>query len=295
MIRMDDRSNFFVPTDWLADHCHDPDVAVIDGSWHLPSAGRDAHAEYLAAHIPGAVFFDIDAIADIANPLPHMLPSPEAFASAVGALGIDDRQKIVVYDAAGLASAPRVWWTFRVMGGTDVALLDGGFAKWRAEGRAVEAGPVTRPARTFAPRFDATAVCNLDQIRSGIGAGDFQLVDARARQRFLGQAAEPRPGVRSGRVPGSFNVPYADLVEEGRLKDPSQVRRAFIEAGVDLDRPIVTSCGSGVTAAVLTLALETAGVRGTGLYDGSWAEWGGRNDTAVATGPVSDAERGATG
>lgn len=288
---MTDRSNWFVSTDWLAEHGNSPDVVVVDGSWHLPTTGRDAYQEYLTGHIPGALYFDIDAIADGDNPLPHMLPAPEVFAAAVGALGIDDRQRIVVYDAAGLASAPRVWWTFKVMGATDVVLLDGGFDKWQAEGRPVDTAVTKRPARTFETHFDASAVRDLDQIRDGVAASAFQLVDARARARFLGEAPEPRAGLRSGRVPGSYNVPFTELLEDGRLKGPSEIRRAFTEAGVDLEQPIVTTCGSGVTAAVLTLALETAGVANAGLYDGSWVEWGGRDDTDVVSGPIADNER----
>jgi len=288
---MTDRSNWFVSTDWLAGRLGDPDVAIVDGSWHLPTLERDARAEHLAAHIPGAVFFDIDAVADTTVPLPHMLPTADAFAAAVGALGIDDRQRIVVYDTPGLSSAPRVWWTFRIMGAADVVILDGGFSKWQAEGRPVEAGQAARPPRRFNARLDADAVRSLDQVRDNVTAGTFQFVDARSRERFRGEAAEPRPGVRSGRVPGSTNLPYPELIADGRLKDPESVRRAFAEAGVDLDRPIVTSCGSGVTAAILTLALETIGVTGTGLYDGSWAEWGGRDDTEVATGPVTGPPR----
>lgn len=284
-------SPFFVSTEWLAEHIDDADVVVVDGSWHLPTTGRDARAEYRAAHIPGAVYFDIDAVADTADPLPHMLPGADAFAAAVGALGIGDGQRIVVYDAAGLASAPRVWWTFKVMGAADVVLLDGGLARWQDEGRPVEAGEVTRAPQTFTARFDAAAVFDRDQVRDNVAAKTFQLVDARAHPRFLGEAAEPRPGVRGGRVPGSYNVPFASLLDEGRLKDPDSLRRAFAEAGIDLDRPIVTTCGSGVTAAVLTLALETIGVTGAGLYDGSWADWGGRDDTPVTSGPVSPDER----
>lgn len=288
---MTDRSNFFVSTDWLAARLGDPDLAIVDGSWHLPTLKRDARQEYLAAHIPGAAFFDIDAVADTTVPLPHMLPTADAFAAAVGALGIDDRQRIVVYDTPGLSSAPRVWWTFRIMGAGDVVILDGGLTKWQAEGRPVEAGEAIRPPRRFNARLDTAAVCNLDQVRDNVAAGTFQFVDARSRERFRGEAAEPRPGVRSGRVPGSMNLPYADLVADGRLKAPESVRRAFADAGVDLDRPIVTSCGSGVTAAILTLALETIGVDKSALYDGSWAEWGSRNDTEVATGQDGADER----
>jgi thiosulfate/3-mercaptopyruvate sulfurtransferase len=288
---MPDRSDFFVSTEWLAERLGDPDIAVVDGSWHLPMLKRDARSEYLAAHIPGAVYFDIDAVADTSNPLPHMLPTSDAFAAAVGALGIDDKQRIVVYDSPGLSSAPRVWWTFRIMGATQVVILDGGLSKWQAEGRPVDTGDTTLAPRTFNARFDAAAVFALDQIRDGVAAGAFQFVDARSRERFLGEAAEPRPGVRSGRVPGTCNLPFPELIEDGPLKDPESVRRAFAAAGVDLDRPIVTSCGSGVTAAILTLALETVGVTGTGLYDGSWAEWGGSDDTEVATGPVTESER----
>ncbi len=280
---MTDRSPWFVSTDWLAAHLGD--VVVIDGSWHLPTLGRSGRAEYDAAHIPGAVFFDIDAIADTANPLPHMLPSPEVFAKAVGALGIDETQTIVVYDSAGLSSAPRVWWTFKVMGARDVAILAGGLPQWRAEGRPVDSAPVARPARTFVTHFDPAVVVDLTEVRDGLAAQKIQVVDARPAPRFRGEAPEPRPWVKTGRIPGSRNVPSTELVADGKLKDPEALRRAFVDAGVDLAKPIVTSCGSGVNAATLSLALDVLGVKNTSLYDGSWTEWGARDDTAIAVGP----------
>jgi thiosulfate/3-mercaptopyruvate sulfurtransferase len=281
---MADRSRWFVSTEWLAAHLGDPDVVIVDGSWHLPTLGRDAATEYEAAHIPGAVFFDIDTIADTASDLPHMLPSPEVFAEAVAALGIDERQRIVVYDSVGLGSAPRLWWTFRVMGARDVVILEGGLPKWRAEGRQIQSGPVRRPRRTFRARFDPAAVVDLGDVRGNLDAPAFQLVDARPAPRFLGEAPEPRSWVKSGRVPGSFNVPSNDLIADGTLKDATALREAFVQAGIDLGKPIATSCGSGVNAATLSLALDILGVRNTALYDGSWTEWGARDDTPIATG-----------
>jgi thiosulfate/3-mercaptopyruvate sulfurtransferase len=257
---------------------------VVDGSWHLAVTGRNARREYEAAHIPGAVFFDIDAIADVSNPLPHMLPTPENFAAAVGALGIDDVQEIVIYDVLGLYAAPRVWWTFRAMGARDVVLLEGGLPRWLAEGRPVDAVPVTRPTRTFQARFAEGSVFNLAQVRDGLDSQSIQLVDARPAARFWGDAPEPRPWVKSGRIPGSVNLPLTALLEDGRLKQPAELRQAFVDAGVDLQKPIVTSCGSGVNAATLNLALDVLGVRDVGLYDGSWTEWGGRDDLPIAVG-----------
>lgn len=283
----EDRSQWFASTDWLAEHQRDPNLVVIDGSWHLPNSGRDARAEFLEAHIPGAVFFDIDSIADTANPLPHMLPSPDRFAAAVSALGIDDRQKIVIYDSVGLSSAPRVWWTFKTMGAVDAVILEGGLPKWLAENRPLERGEVERPLRRFEARFNSDAVRNLDEIRDGLAARTLQVVDARSLARFLGEAPEPRSGVKPGRMPGSANLPFPDLVDNGTLKDPASIREAFAAAGVDLAKPIATSCGSGVTAAILTLALETIGIDKSGLYDGSWSEWGSRDDTEIATGPLT--------
>lgn len=279
---MSDRSRWFVSTEWLAAHRADPDVVVVDGSWHL--AGRNARAEYDAGHIPGSVFFDIDAIADTANPLPHMLPTPEVFAAAAGALGIDERQRIVVYDAVGLSSAPRVWWTFRVMGARDVVILEGGLPRWVAEGRPLTTIATVRTARRFTTSFDPRRVLNLEQVRDGLASHRFQLVDARPAARFRGEAPEPRSWVKTGRIPGSDNVPSVDIIADGVLKDTDSLRRAFVDAGVDLARPIVTSCGSGVNAATLNLALDILGVENTGLYDGSWTEWGARDDTPIAVG-----------
>jgi thiosulfate/3-mercaptopyruvate sulfurtransferase len=279
-----DRSRWFVSTDWLLDHLGDPDVVVVDGSWHLSGTGREGRAEYDMAHIPGAVFFDIDAIADRSNPLPHMLPDAATFAAAVGALGIDDKQTIVVYDSMGLSSAPRVWWTFRIMGAADVAILDGGLPRWTGEKRPVDDKPVNRSPRQFAARLDADAVHDLARVAAGVVEGSLQLVDARPAARFRGEAPEPRPWVRTGRIPGSLNLPSGELIDDGRLKDAAALRQAFIDAGVDLDRPITTSCGSGVNAAILSLALDIIGVKGTALYDGSWTDWGTRDGMPVAIG-----------
>ena len=282
---MADLSRWFVSTEWLAEHLSDANLVVVDGSWHLPTTGRSGEADYRAAHIPGAVFFDIDRVAETTNPLPHMLPTPQKFAEMVGALGIDEKQRIVVYDSLGLNSAPRTWWTFRVMGAEDVVLLEGGLPQWRAEGRPVEDRPVQRPPRRIRGVFRCRLRASLVEVRANLVTHGFQLVDARPAARFTGEAPEPRPWVKGGRVPGSFNVPMGDIVADGRLKEPEVLRARFLQAGVDLDQPIVTSCGSGVNAAMLTLALDILGVKST-LYDGSWTEWGGRDETPIATGPV---------
>jgi thiosulfate/3-mercaptopyruvate sulfurtransferase len=277
-------SSFFVSTAWLAETLGAPDLAVIDGTFFMPDEQRDARAEYLAGHIPGAVFFDIDAIADHTTELPHMLPTPGAFAEAMENLGLGDGMRFVVYDASGLQGVARVWWTLRVFGATDVKILVGGLPRWKAEGRALEQGPVARATRRFTPRFDAAAVADAAQVKQASDTGSAQIVDARAAARFRGETAEPRPGLRSGHIPSSTNVPWKNVVENGALKPAPEVAAAFAAAGVSLDRPIVTTCGSGVTAAILLLALATIGKDGVVLYDGSWSEWGARSDLPIARG-----------
>ncbi len=281
---MTDLRRWFVSTEWVQGHLTEDYVAIVDGTWHLPGSGRDGRSDYLAGHIPGAVFFDIDAIADTTNPLPHMLPSAEKFATAVGELGINEQQRIVVYDTLGMFSAPRVWWTFRVMGARDVVIMAGGLPKWKAERLPMSSGPVLRTPTQFKPKFDPARVFDMGEVQRGLAAAGIQLVDARPSPRFLGEAPEPRPWVRSGHIPGSRNVPLAAITENGTLKGEAELRQAFANAGVDLTKPIVTSCGSGVNAAALNLALETLGVHATGLYDGSWTEWGAKPQMPIATG-----------
>jgi thiosulfate/3-mercaptopyruvate sulfurtransferase len=275
-----------VTADWLAGRLGDADLVVLDGSWHLPDAGRDAKAEYAAGHIPGAAFFDIDKVADHATDLPHMLPSPADFATAVRRLGVSAGSTVVVYDTVGIFSAPRVWWTFRAMGHDAVFVLDGGLPAWIRDGHPVETGWIEPAHGEFKAHARQALVAALADVRRELGAGGAQLVDARAAPRFRGDAPEPRPGLRAGHMPGAKNAPYASVIAaDGTLKAPVALRRAFETAGVDIDRPIVTSCGSGISAAILALALARLGRWETPVYDGSWSEWGARADTPVATGP----------
>ena len=277
-------SRWLVTTEWLAEHLRDRNFAVVDGSYALPTLQRDVQAEYRAGHIPGAVFFDIEAISDHSTELPHMLPGATQFGEAVGALGIGDGDTVVVYDSAGLYSAARVWWTFRIFGARNVLILDGGLPKWTAEGRPLEKGDGKRPPKKFTAEMNVGPVAMLADVRMALTSEGAQVVDARSAERFSGKAPEPRPGLRSGHMPGSLNVPYSRLVENGRLLPRERIQAAFVEAGVDLDKPIITTCGSGLTAAILTLALESIGREPKGLYDGSWAEWGSRPDLAVERG-----------
>lgn len=277
-------ADWFVSTEWLAANLSNPDVIVLDGSWHLPAANRDPKAEYLAGHIPGAVFFDIDAISDKTNPLPHMLPSPAEFEKLVGALGIADDKTIVVYDEVGFQTAPRVWWMLTTMGARDVRVLVGGGPKWRAEGRPLEAGETRRAPATFKASFHPERVVDFDTLRGHVSAGSRQVADARGASRFSGADAEPRVGLRAGHMPGAINVPVSSLNSNGIVKSPDELRALFADAGLDLTQPIITSCGSGITACALSMALQTAGAKSVAVYDGSWTEWGSRPEAPVEQG-----------
>jgi thiosulfate/3-mercaptopyruvate sulfurtransferase len=270
-----------ISTRELADALDDPGVRIVDASWHLD--GRDGHADFVTNRIPGAVFFDLEASSDPDNALPHMLPSSLRFANRMGGLGLSSGDRIVVYDTSGIRAAPRAWWMLKTMGVADVRVLDGGLPKWIAEGRRVEHGPPARSApRGFHARLDADAVVDLAQMRAAVAAGE-QVLDARSTGRFLGQAPEPRAGLRGGHMPGALNLPFDRIVTpDGTLASGGELRAAFEAAGINLTQPVTTTCGSGVTAAILSLGLAVLG-HSSRLYDGSWSEWGGRDDTPVET------------
>jgi thiosulfate/3-mercaptopyruvate sulfurtransferase len=273
-----------VDTEWLAAHLDAPDVKAVDATWFLPTIARDAGREYALAHIPGAVYFDIDEVADDANPLPHMLPDPVKFSSRARRLGLGDGTRIVIYDDNKYSASARAWWMFRVFGHPEVAVLNGGLAKWRAEGRPVTDEPVTPREAHFTARQNNLLVRDLEQMRANLLSRREQVIDARSRGRFAGTEPEPRSGLRGGHVPGSVSLPHLELIgADGTLLPTAELRRRFDASGVDLSRPIVTTCGSGVTASTLTLALYRLGREDVAVYDGSWSEWGGRSDTPFET------------
>ena len=277
--------NLLVSTGWLAERLSAPDIRILDASYYLPGDARDAYALYREGHIPGARFFDIDEIADEHAPLPHMLPPVEKFVSRIRRMGIGDGHRVIVYDQQGLFSAARVWWTFRVFGHQDVAVLDGGLPKWTAEGHPLEREEPDPRERHFTARRNAAMVRDVTQVARAAKLGTEQIVDARAPGRFRGEEPEPRPELRAGHIPGARNLHYARLLNaDGTMKGPNEIRALFEAAGVDLAKPVVTSCGSGVTAAILTLALHRIGHTRNALYDGSWTEWGAYPDLAVETG-----------
>ena len=278
--------NNLASTNWLHENLRAPDIAVIDGSWYLPAQNRDGKAEYLARHIPGAVHFDIEEISDQSSSLPHMMPQPEQFARQMSELGIGEGMRIIVYDGAGLFSAPRVWWMLRVFGARDVRILDGGLPKWLSEGRQVETGPVKRAPAKFTVRLDAKAVADASRVREALETGAAQVVDARSAERFTGAAPEIRPGIQSGHMPGAVNAPSSTFLDQGRLKAPAALAEALEQAGVERDRPVITSCGSGVSAAIISLALDELGRPAQALYDGSWTEWASTEGMPIATGPA---------
>lgn len=281
---MSDIDTFFISPDALAEKIGTPNVVILDGSWYLPMMERDAQAEHRAKHIAGAVFFDIDEVADKNHDVPHMLPHPDAFSAQVGALGISHASEIIVYDGMGLFSAPRLWWTLKIMGAQNVRILNGGLPAWEAAGHATEAGEVMRSPQEFVADFGGQRVHDQAQMRAIVEAGEVQIVDARPAGRFVGEVPEPRASLRSGHMPGALNLPFLAMVEEGQLISPETFATLLADIGVDFDRPIVTTCGSGLTAAIISLGLEMLDHSDHRLYDGSWAEWGSSEDNPIVTG-----------
>ncbi len=278
-------SRFLVTPDWLKERLDEPNTKVVDGSWYLPDQNRDAKAEFLAGHIPGAVYFDIDVIADRSTDLPHMLPDAASFSAAASALGLSESDTIVVYDGMGIFSAARVWWMLKIFGASDVHVLDGGLEAWKAAGFPLESGAAAPQPARFSTTFDAAAAVDFETVGAALRAGSDVVVDARSAPRFRGEAPEPRPGVRAGHMPGARNVHYGSLLDDaGRMRAPDEIRALFQDAGVDLTRPVITTCGSGVTAATLLLALAELGKDDVRIYDGSWSDWGSRPDAPIVTG-----------
>ena len=279
------RTPLLVSTDWLADNLSDPGIVVVDA--RLTPVGvkpkPDPKAQFLAGHIPGAVFFDVEAFSDTETDLPHMLPSAEVFSRLAGELGIRNDMRIIVYDGDALFSAPRVWWTFKIFGACEVFILEGGLKAWLSEGHSVESGDVRRTPAVFSAKLNRSGVRDFQQVMSDLHNGNSQILDARTSERFKGLAAEPRSGLKSGHIPGSINIPYTEFLQDGRLKSADQLHNLFSQRQIDLRRPIVTSCGSGVTAAVLTFGLASIGIN-SAIYDGSWSEWGARPDAPVEQG-----------
>jgi thiosulfate/3-mercaptopyruvate sulfurtransferase len=285
IIMSDTKSRFVVSADWLQAELGKSDLRVLDASFYLPAQKRDADAEYAAGHIPGAIRFDQDKIADHSTNLPHTIPAPDYFAAEVGKLGISENDRIVVYDGIGMFASPRVWWLFRVMGAKNVFVLDGGLDGWKAEGRPLETEVPHHAPATFKTNYDASRVVHLEQMRDIVASSALQIADARSAGRFAAAEPEPRAGMRSGHMPGARSLPSGVFANQGRFKSLPELKQTIEDAGIDLTKPVVTSCGSGITAAIITLALESLGHTDNKLYDGSWSEWGSREDTPVVTGP----------